>query len=95
MRVIQTFFALLFFLGIGMLMYGAWISIPQRSTFVYVQPTTLDCRLPDVDTEYRIIIQSRDVPDQLLQTCSIEPRLADEGRRKTLERLLRRKQHAQ
>lgn len=83
---------LLFFVGMSMIIFGAWHNV-HTPIYVYVQPTTLDCRLPDVNTEYRIIIQSRNRPDQLLQTCSIEPRLGDEGRYKTLERLLKRKHH--
>ena len=51
------------------------------------------CRLPDLNTEYRVIIQTT-TDHGLQETCSIEPRNPEEGRRKTIERLLRRAQKA-
>lgn len=50
-----------------------------------------DCRLPDPVTEYRVIIQKRDEPGRLIETCSIEPRNNEEGPRATMKRLLKRK----
>lgn len=59
---------------------------------VHDHPRT-SCRLPDVTSEYRVIVQSRNKEDVLDETCSIEPRIPDEGRYKTMQRLIRRHKH--
>lgn len=58
-----------------------------------VTPAKSACRLPDLNTEYRVIIQTT-TDHGLQETCSIEPRNPEEGRHKTIERLLRRAQKA-
>ena len=67
--------------------YGAWENAHKPT------PTwPIACRLPDIETEYRIVIQERDRDGVLHETCSIEPRDPLEGRFKTLQRLLKRAQ---
>lgn len=66
--------------------------LEERTYHKAIEPSTfgLPCRLPDLGTEYRIIIQTRNANGGLDQTCSIEPIDLNEGRYKTMQRLLKR-----
>ena len=57
-----------------------------------MNPVPLPCRLPDIDTEYRVIIQYRDASGTLKETCSIEPRNLEKGRRAMMDHLMRRRE---
>ena len=57
----------------------------------YIEKPASLCRLPDVDSEYRVIIERRDDMGRVLQECHVVPRNLDESPGVTMKRLLDRK----
>ena len=57
----------------------------------YVDKPHSLCRLPDVDEEYRLIIQHRVTDGSLIEECVIVPRNQEESPATTMQRLLKRK----
>lgn len=75
----------------SILVIAGWIaSIPKLPHNV---STTSNCRNPDIETEFKVIIQWQDVNHRLHTECSIEPRNSKEGRFKTMQRILKREQN--
>lgn len=85
-EIATAFFMLGLICGVAMTGY-------VLNAHLHAHPTA-SCRLPDPHTEFRVIVQSRNTADTLDETCSIEPRNPDEGRYKTMQRIIRRHKHA-
>ena len=61
-----------------------------QSKAVYIEKTYSLCRLPDVNDEYRMIIQHRIETGRLVEECIVVPRDPAESPAATMDRLLKR-----
>lgn len=56
----------------------------------YVERPYPGCRMPDPQTEYRVLIERRDDVGRLSQECVVIPLNPDESPAQTMQRLLKR-----
>jgi hypothetical protein len=69
--------------------YEDQLRIERQKSLRYIEQEQIGCRLPDPDSELRVILETRDEEGRLTRRCYIEPR-EDERPITTMKRLIAR-----
>lgn len=69
--------------------YEDQLRIERQKAVRYIEQSQIGCRLPDPDSELRVILETRDHAGNLTRRCYIEPR-QDERTKETMRRILAR-----